>query len=164
VLEDEADVQVASLPPDLPSPDDPSLPDHSWSGLLMRKATFLADGTMGYWIRLDADMGDDPADHQCALAFMSDAAPSRAARSAHPDFAGDTGDRRLFQGASLDHSVWFQRPTDPSQWHWFATRSHGVNRGRGLVTGDVIRHDGLQVATIAQEVLVRRRRETTDGT
>jgi hypothetical protein len=27
------------------------------------------------------------------------------------------------------------------------------------VTGDVIRHDGLQVATIAQEVLVRRRRD-----
>jgi acyl-CoA thioesterase-2 len=104
-------------------------------------------------------MGDDPADHQCALAFMSDAAPSRAARSAHPDFAGDSGDRKLFQGASLDHSVWFERPTDPSQWHWFATQSHGVNRGRGLVTGDVIRHDGLQVATIAQEVLVRRRRD-----
>ena len=56
-------------------------------------------------------------------------------------------------------SVWFERPTDPSQWHWFATQSHGVNRGRGLVTGDVIRHDGLQVATIAQEVLVRRRRD-----
>jgi acyl-CoA thioesterase len=55
--------------------------------------------------------------------------------------------------------VWFERPTDPSQWHWFATHSHGVNRGRGLVTGDVIRHDGLQVATIAQEVLVRRRRD-----
>ena len=84
---------------------------------------------------------------------------SRAARSSHPDFAGDVGDRKLFQGASLDHSVWFERPTDPSQWHWFATRSHGVNRGRGLVTGDVIRHDGLQVATIAQEVLVRRRRD-----
>ena len=66
---------------------------------------------------------------------------------------------KLFQGASLDHSVWFERPTDPSQWHWFATQSHGVNRGRGLVTGDVIRHDGLQVATIAQEVLVRRRRD-----
>ncbi|HSP28836.1 MAG TPA: acyl-CoA thioesterase domain-containing protein [Ilumatobacteraceae bacterium] len=159
VMEDEADVPVATLPPGLPGPDDPSVLDHSWAGLLQRKATFLEDGTMGYWIRLDADMGDDPADHQCALAFMSDAAPSRAARSSHPDFAGDTADRRLFQGASLDHSVWFERPTDPSQWHWFATRSHGVNRGRGLVTGDVIRHDGLQVATIAQEVLVRRRRD-----
>ena len=163
VIEDEADAQIARLPEGLPSFDDPTLVDHSWAGLLERRATFLDDGTMGYWIRLNADMGDDPADHQCALAFMSDAAPSRAARSPHPDFAGDTGDRRLFHGASLDHSVWFQRPTDPSQWHWFDTRSHGLNGGRGLVTGDVIRADGLHAATIAQEVLVRRVRETPDA-
>ena len=160
VIEDEVDAPIAVLPPDLPWYDDPTLPDHSWAGLLERKATFLDDGTMGYWIRLNAEMGDDPADHQCALAFMSDAAPSRAARLPHPDAAGDRGDRRLFQGASLDHSVWFQRPTDPSQWHWFDTRSHGLNGGRGLVTGDVIRADGLHAATIAQEVLVRRVRET----
>ncbi len=159
VVEDEADAPIASLPAGLPSFDEPTLPDHSWAGLLERKATFLADGTMGYWIRLNAEMGDDPADHQCALAFMSDAAPSRAARSPHPDFVADS-DRRLFQGASLDHSVWFQRPTDPSQWHWFDTRSHGLNGGRGLVTGDVIRADGLHAATIAQEVLLRRIRET----
>lgn len=159
VVEDEADAPIASLPAGLPSFDEPTLSDHSWAGLLERRATFLADGTMGYWIRLNADMGDDPADHQCALAFMSDAAPSRAARSPHPDFVADS-DRRLFQGASLDHSVWFQRPTDPSQWHWFDTRSHGLNGGRGLVTGDVIRADGLHAATIAQEVLLRRIRDT----
>jgi acyl-CoA thioesterase-2 len=159
VAEAEADAQIAELPAGLPPADDAALPDHSWGGLLERKATFLADGTTGYWIRLDTDLGDDPADHQCALAFMSDAAPSRAARLPHPDAAGDVGDRGRFQGASLDHSVWFQRPTDPTQWHWFDTRSHGLNGGRGLVTGDVIRVDGLHAATIAQEVLVRRRRD-----
>jgi acyl-CoA thioesterase-2 len=157
IVEDQADVPVAVLPAGLPGPDDPAVVDHSWTGLLQRRATFLGDGTMGYWIRLVTDFGDDPADLQCGLAFMSDAAPSRAARSTHPDFAGDLGDRERFQGASLDHAVWFERPTDPTQWHWFATTSHGVNGGRGLVTGDVIRHDGLQVATVAQEVLVRRR-------
>ena len=159
VVEDEADAPIASMPDELPRWDAPGLSDHSWGGLLQRKATFLDDGTMGYWIRLETDLGDDPADHQCALAFMSDAAPSRAARSPHPDFVDDTGDRRLFRGASLDHSVWFQRRTDPTQWHWFATRSHGLNGGRGLVTGDVIRNDGLHAATIAQEVLVRRLRD-----
>ncbi len=41
-------------------------------------------------------------------------------------------------------------------WHWFDTRSHGLSGGRGLVTGDVVRIDGLHAATIAQEVLVRR--------
>lgn len=160
VVEDEADVSIATIPDGLPWFDDPTLPDHSWAGLLERRATFLDDGTMGYWIRLNAEMSDDPADRQCALAFMSDAAPSRAARLPHPDAMGDAGDRELFRGASLDHSVWFQRPTDPSQWHWFDTRSHGLSGGRGLVTGDVVRADGLHAATIAQEVLVRRVRET----
>ncbi len=160
VGEDEIDAPIAVLPADLAPPDDPAHIDHSWAGLLQRRATFLDESTLGYWIRLDADLGDDPVDHQCALAFMSDAAPSRAARLPHPDAVGDNGDRRLFQGASLDHSVWFHRSTDPSQWHWFDTRSHGLNGGRGLVTGDVIRVDGLHVATIAQEVLVRRVRES----
>ena len=156
VVEQQADVATASLPAGLPSFDDPSLADHSWGGLLERKAAFFDDSIMGYWIRLNTDVGDDPADRQCGLAFMSDAAPSRAARLPHPDAAGDIGDRKLFQGASLDHSVWFQRPTDPSMWHWFDTRSHGLSGGRGLVTGDVVRIDGLHAATIAQEVLVRR--------
>jgi len=97
VREDEADVARAVLPPGLPGPDDPSLLDHSWAGLLQRRATLLDDGTSGYWIRLDADLGDDPVDYQCGLAFMSDAAPSRAARSPHPDFRGEAGDRTRFQ-------------------------------------------------------------------
>ena len=108
-----------------------------------------------------ADLDDDPVDNVCALAFMSDAAPSRAARSSHPDFENDVGDRSRFQGASLDHAMWFHRPSDPREWHWFDTRSHGLSGGRGLVTGEVLRADGVHVATIAQEVLLRRRRPAT---
>jgi acyl-CoA thioesterase II len=160
--EDEADVQLAAIPDSLPGPDDADLVDHSWGNLIDRRAVDLVSdsaGRSGFWIRLLADIGDDPFDHQCALAFMSDAAPSRAARSAHPDFVGDEGDRFRFQGASLDHAVWFHRPTRAADWHWFDTRSHGLSGGRGLVTGDVIRADGVHVATIAQEVLLRRLRE-----
>ncbi len=159
VVEDQADAQVASLPDGLPSPDAPGLEDRSWRSVLVRRNTEHAPGALGCWIRLDADLSDDPADLQCALAFMSDAAPSRAARSPHPDVLGDNSDRHRFQGASLDHTVWFHRPTDPRRWHWFDTRSHGLNGGRGVVTADVIRDDGVHVATIAQEVLVRRRHD-----
>jgi len=155
VVEDEADAQVATLPDGLPAPDDPTLRDHSWGSMLERKLAILDDESMGYWIRLVADVGDDPADHQCGLAFMSDASPSRAARSPHPEFTNDLADRSRFTGASLDHSVWFHRPTDPRRWHWFDTRSHGLNGGRGVVTADILRDDGVHVATIAQEVLVR---------
>ncbi len=160
VVEDEADVQLAALPSDIPAPDDPALTDQSWGALLDRRAVDLPDGRVGSWIRLLADLHDDPVDQACGLAFISDSAPSRAARVAHPDFTGEDSDRRLFQGASLDHAVWFHRPTDPCEWHWFDTVSHGLSGGRGLVTGDVVRADGEHVATIAQEFLLRRRRPT----
>jgi acyl-CoA thioesterase-2 len=156
VREDEADVQTALLPEGLPGPDDPALHDHSWGRLLERRPVVSVDGGLGYWIRLDAELGDDPITHVCALAFMSDAAPSRAARSPHPDFEGDLADRGRFQGASLDHSVWFHRPSRADDWHWFDTHTHGLAGARGLVTGDVVSVHGLQVATIAQQVLLRR--------
>lgn len=158
VVEDEADVQTCSIP-DVGPPDDPAHADHSWGSLIDRKAVDLEGGHVGYWIRLSTDLGDDPVDAACGLAFMSDAAPSRAARSSHPDFTGGWSDRRLFQGASLDHSMWFHRPCDPTGWHWFDTWSHGLSGGRGLVTGDVMSIAGTQVATIAQQVLLRRRRD-----
>ncbi len=157
-LEDEADVQVNDFPDDIAAPDDPELVDSSWGALIERKAVEITDGRVGYWIRLTADLGDDAVDRTCGLAFVSDAAPSRAARSPHPEFTGDISDRSRFQGASLDHSMWFHRPCDPNEWHWFDTRSHGLSGGRGLVTGDVIAQSGVQVATIAQQVLLRRRR------
>jgi acyl-CoA thioesterase-2 len=161
--EDEADVQLATFPAGLPSPDEVTLADYGWGGLLDRRAVEIPGepDRRGYWIRLLADVGDDPFDHQCALAFMSDAAPSRAARSPHPEFAGDINDRGRFQGASLDHAVWFHRPTRATEWHWFDTRSHGLSGARGLVTGDVVRVDGVHVATIAQEVLLRQLRTPT---
>ena len=64
-----------------------------------------------------------------------------------------------FVGASLDHSVWFHRPSRADEWHWFDTRSHGLAGGRGLATGDVLRADGTHVATIAQQILLRRNRK-----
>lgn len=162
IIEDEADSQLAEFPPALPMPDDPSLENYSWGNMIDRRAVDLAgageSARLGYWIRLQADLDDDPVEHACALAFMSDAAPSRSARSPHPDFVNEIADRGKFQGASLDHAVWFHRPCRADEWHWFDTRSHGLAGGRGLVTGDVLAIDGTHVATIAQEVLLRRTR------
>ena len=60
VAEDEADAQIAELDPALPSPEDPALRNDSWGELLDRRAVNLPDGRVGYWIRLTADLGDDP--------------------------------------------------------------------------------------------------------
>jgi acyl-CoA thioesterase-2 len=159
VEEDEADVQVCEVPDGISSPDDPDLADSSWGALIDRKAVQVDDGRLGYWIRLTAELSDE-IDRVCGLAFMSDAAPSRAARSPHPEFTGTVADRKIFQGASLDHSMWFHRSSDPGEWHWFDTRSHGLAGGRGLVTGDIITRAGVQVATFSQQVLLRKNRRS----
>ncbi len=161
VHEEEADVTLAALPDGLPDPMDPSLVDQSWGDLLDRRAVDLPDGNIGYWIRLLADLGDDPILHLCGLTFMSDAAPHRVGRASHPEAKKDMSDRDRFLGASLDHSLWFHRPTRADQWHWFDTRSHGLAGGRGLVTGDVLTADGVHAATMAQQILLRKKRDVT---
>ena len=117
-------------------------------------------GHIGSWIRLDAELPDDPAVHVCGVAFMSDAAPSRPARALHPHFSGRENDRRWFQGASLDHAVWFHRPTRADEWHWFDARTHGLAGARGLVTADAFTQRGTHAITIAQQVLLRKKRNT----
>ena len=158
IVEPEADVQLARLPDGVPLPDDPSLEDTGWGQMLDRRAVPTRQGWAAHWIRLLTDLGDDPALQACGLVFISDAAPTSAARTSHPEANGDRGDRSSFMGASLDHAVWFHRPCRVEQWHWFDMDSHGLVGGRGLVTGNVLAADGTHVATVAQEVLLRRRR------
>ncbi|MEM9514507.1 MAG: acyl-CoA thioesterase domain-containing protein [Actinomycetota bacterium] len=164
ILNLSASFQVAEEQPDVhaevgavPDPDDPALNDQSWGALLQRRSIRLDDGRIGFWIRLDTDIGDAPILHACGLAFMSDSAPAWPARSIHPAFDGDMRNRDQFQLASLDHTVWFHRPTVASDWHWFETRPHGLSGGRGVVSADVFRNGDEHVATIAQQVLVRHR-------
>lgn len=157
--EPEADVQLATLPADVPLPDAPDLDDTGWGRLLDRRAATARTGWAAHWIRLRADLGDDPVLQACGLAFMSDAAPTSAARSSHPDATGErVVDRDRFMGASLDHAVWFHRPSRVDEWHWFDMASHGLTGGRGLTTGNVLTASGVHVATVAQEVLLRRKR------
>jgi acyl-CoA thioesterase-2 len=156
VVEEEADVQIVELPDSIPGPDDPELENAGWGGLLSRRRLPTRRGWAAHWIRLKVDLGDDPVLQACGLLFMSDAAPTTAARSSHPDSAGDNSDRTRFMGASLDHAVWFHRPCRVDEWHYFDMDSHGLIGGRGLTTGNVLTADGVHIASVAQEVLLRR--------
>ena len=59
--------------------------------------------------------------------------------------------------ASLDHATWWHRDVDVSQWLLFVQDSPAAQGGRGLGTARVYDRDGLLVASIAQEGMVRRR-------
>ena len=65
--------------------------------------------------------------------------------------------------ASLDHSIWFHRPVKADEWHLHDFTCHSYGGGRGLAIGHVFSPDGVHVATVAQEVLLRDRRNEQTG-
>ena len=64
--------------------------------------------------------------------------------------------------ASLDHTIWFHRPVQADQWHLYDFSCHGFIGSRGLAIGHVFTAEGLHVATVAQEVLMREARQRQD--
>ena len=106
------------------------------------------------WIRVPEALGDDPMLHACAFAYCSDEYPLGTALSAHP-VVPDWD--RVFT-ASLDHAIWFHRPLRADEWLLYELRGGGVADGRGLAFARVFDGQGVHVASVAQEALVRERR------
>jgi acyl-CoA thioesterase-2 len=153
------DVQIATLP-DVPSPE--TLPGTSWSPMFERRFVGERNGEAGRgvaWLRMVDAVGDDPVLQACALAYLSDDLPTDAVVALHPERPGP-GDGEAFEqgfmSASLDHAIWFHRPSAADEWHVHDFASHGYLSSRGLAVGHVLTADGAHVATIAQEVLVRK--------
>ncbi len=107
------------------------------------------------WFRARDAIGADPHMHQVILAYASDMSLLGTALRPHAlDF-----DRKELQAASLDHTMWFHRPTDFNEWHLYHQVSPSASGGRGFNLGYVYRgSDGALVATCAQEGLMRMRK------
>ncbi|WCC47354.1 acyl-CoA thioesterase [Tenacibaculum finnmarkense] len=59
------------------------------------------------------------------------------------------------QMASLDHSMWFHRDFDFSDWLLFSIESPSASGARGFATGNIYTRKGVLVASVAQEGLMR---------
>ena len=152
--EDEADVQAGGLPDVAPPRLDQD--DDSWGPFIERQwGERPGPGVARTWLRVRGPLGDDPILHQCALAYASDDAPMEAAITHHPGWKGREEDFERFMTASLDHSIWFHRPVRGDAWHLYDLRSEGIRGSRGTSHGRVFTTDGVHVASIAQEVLIR---------
>jgi acyl-CoA thioesterase II len=163
--EDSPDVQPISAP-NVPAPE--TIEETSWTVALERRFippnAISPDAKTGArrsvaWVRATGDLGDDQLLHRCALAYISDDLPADAARMLHPlwpDRAALEDDE--FFIASLDHTIWFHRPTQGNDWHLYDMTCHSFTGNRGLTIGHVFSQTGKHVATIAQEVLVRNAR------
>jgi acyl-CoA thioesterase-2 len=107
------------------------------------------------WFRVLEDLGPAPALHAAALAYASDSGPAWLAGALHevqcaPDQA--------WRPVSLDHAMWFHRPFRADEWMLFEATSSSLRASRGLTQGRVFSADGALVASVAQEVFLRRPR------
>lgn len=103
------------------------------------------------WIRAVGEVGEDHFLRAAVLAYMSDYSLLEAILRRH----GRTWIDQSLRVASLDHSMWFHRPADPSQWLLYSEESPSAQGGRGLGIGRVFTRDGALTTTITQEGMVR---------
>ncbi|MEJ0024218.1 MAG: acyl-CoA thioesterase II [Alphaproteobacteria bacterium] len=106
------------------------------------------------WFRADGDYGEDIALHQAVLAYASDMSLLSTSLMPH----GLAPAVSPLQMASLDHALWFHRPTDMNRWHLYDNDSPNASGGRGFNRGLIYREDGVLVASACQEGLIRLRR------
>jgi acyl-CoA thioesterase-2 len=106
------------------------------------------------WMRLRSALPAEPTVHQAMFTYMSDISLLGASLAAH----GVTPAKA--QMASLDHTIWFHRPFRADQWWLYDQWSPSAHGGRGLSLGRVFTEDGTLVATVAQEGLIRPRKDT----
>jgi acyl-CoA thioesterase-2 len=159
VDEVDAEVQTARMPI-APNPDEVRPQADDWPWIMERRSMVSYPGagqSMG-WVKLIDPLPDDPMTHVCGLAFTSDTVQFTAARSIHPLQVPHDQYHDRFMGASLDHAMWFHRPTRADEWHLYQWDCHGLQGARGMTVGNLFTADGTHVASIAQEVLLRERR------
>ncbi|HSV01663.1 MAG TPA: acyl-CoA thioesterase II [Phenylobacterium sp.] len=106
------------------------------------------------WIRCRDPIGDDPRMHQVILAYASDMNLLSTAMRPHRVHWQTPG----FQSASLDHTMWFHRPTNFETWHLYVQDSPSASGGRGFIRGAIYSEAGVLVASVAQEGLIRMRK------
>lgn len=113
------------------------------------------DGKFNVWIRATGKLPDDPAIHQCVLAYASDMSLLDTTLVPH----GRSLFEKEFMGASLDHALWLHRPFRADDWLLYTQESPTMTGSRGFSRGLIYTRDGSLVASVAQEGLVRIRRK-----
>ncbi|MGH6970887.1 MAG: acyl-CoA thioesterase, partial [Caulobacteraceae bacterium] len=105
------------------------------------------------WMRAASPIGDDPVFNQAVLAYASDMSFLSTSMRPH----GMSWQTPGLQTASIDHAIWFHRPSSFNDWHLYAQKSPSASGSRGFNLGEVYSRDGRLVASTAQEGLMRYR-------
>jgi len=103
------------------------------------------------WMRARREIPDDPRIHRAVLAYLSDLTIQESILRAHGVAWATPG----LKVASLDHAMWWHRPGRVDEWMLYVQESPSARGGRGLATGRIYSRDGMLLATVAQEIMVR---------
>jgi acyl-CoA thioesterase-2 len=103
------------------------------------------------WLTAKGEMPDDPVIHAAALVYSSDTTVLDSIITSH---GLSWGFDRIF-AASMNHSVWFHRRVHFDEWVLYSTSSPVAAESRGLGTGHFFNREGLVVATVVQEGIVK---------
>jgi len=114
------------------------------------------DARFNVWIRA-GKLPDDPAIHRCVLAYASDMTLLDSSLVPH----GHSVFEKEIMAASLDHALWIHRPFRADEWLLYAQDSPNMGGGRGFSRGLIFTESGQLIASVAQEGLVRLRRENS---
>jgi acyl-CoA thioesterase-2 len=116
---------------------------------------FPADGErsprQAVWMKAFGRLPDDLNLHRAALAYASDYSILEPIMRAHGVAWGTPG----LKAASLDHAMWWHRDGRVDEWVLYEQESPVALGGRGLSFGRIFSRDGVLLATVAQEGMVR---------
>lgn len=103
------------------------------------------------WFKALSPLPQNKFLHTAALAYASDYSILESIIRRHGLSWAHPG----LNSASLDHAMWFHRPTLVDQWHLYVQQSPAAQSGRGLSFGKIFNQQGELVASVAQEGMVR---------
>lgn len=108
------------------------------------------------WMRVRGTFPDEEVNHAALLTYASDRGLIATARMSHTI---PRNPAQMGGSASLDHALWFHYPPRFDDWLLFTSESPAAHNARALILGQMYNLEGVRVASVAQEGLVRIPRE-----
>jgi len=108
-------------------------------------------GHQAVWMKTLGALPDDPNLHRAALAYASDYTILEPIYRRHGIAWVTPG----LKTASLDHAIWWHRFGRVDEWMLYVQESPSGHGGRGLSLGRIYSRDGVLLASVAQEGMVR---------
>jgi len=108
-------------------------------------------GDQVVWFRCLSTLPDDPRLHRAALSYLSDSTLLEGILTRH----GVSWTTPGLKVASLDHAVWFHRFARVDQWLAYVQHTPSAQGGRALAMGRIYDREGILIASVAQEGMVR---------